>query len=536
MKADRRTLLTLGAGAAVLGAGGAAVALGEEKLPDGALGGADLARGHRLARGGFPAPTREDEAGIVIAGGGIAGLSAGWTLADAGVEDFRLFELEDAVGGNARFGRNTVSPYPLGAHYLPVANAEARALRHLLQALGIIMGEEDGVPVYDPAQLCADLQERLFWQGRWHEGLVPTTGLSTRDRADLDRFAAAMAAFRSAKGSDGKPAFATPIAYSSADAEWRAIDRQSFADWLRAHDYASPVLRAHVRYGMRDDYGCEPEQVSAWAGIHYFAGRRGSAARGAGDNVLTWPEGNGHLARAMARRFADRIESGRVVTRIEREGDGVAVDSHDIASGVTTRTHARAAIVAMPMFVAGRVCSDIGDTGGCSYAPWVVANVTVDRLPRGAGVPLAWDNVSTTSESLGYVVATHQSRAIPGESVLTWYMPLSRQLPAAARRLMIERPIDEWKRIVRDDMLAMHPELDGAIRSIDLWRWGHAMIRPVPGYVWGEADRFRNVQAPLFLAHSDLSGLSLFEEAHFHGVRAAERAMMHTGHPHEART
>jgi hypothetical protein len=536
MKADRRTLLGLGAGAAALGLGGGAVALGEEKLPDGSLGGADLARGHRLARGGFPPPSREDEAGIVIAGGGIAGLSAGWTLAEAGVADFRLFELEDAVGGNARFGRNAVSAYPLGAHYLPVANAEARALRHLLERLGVIVGEEDGLPVYDPAQLCADLQERLFWQGRWHEGLVPTTGLTTRDRADLDRFAAAMATFRTAIGSDGLPAFATPIAGSSADAQWRALDRQNFADWLDANGYASPVLRAHVRYGMRDDYGTEPEHVSAWAGIHYFAGRRGAAARGAGDNVLTWPEGNGHLARAMARRFAAHIAGGQVVTRVARAGDGVAVDTHDLSTGVTTRTRARAAIVAMPLFVAARVCPDIGDAAPCSYAPWIVANVTLDRLPEGAGVPLAWDNVSTTSESLGYVVATHQSRAIPGETVLTWYMPLSRPEPAVARRLLVERPADEWKRIVRDDLLAMHPELDGAMRSIELWRWGHAMIRPVPGYVWGAANGFRTPRPPLFPAHADLSGLSLFEEAHFHGVRAAEQAMLHIGHRYEART
>ena len=51
------------------------------------------------------------------------------------------------------------------------------------------------------------------------------------------------------------------------------------------------MLRAHLRYCIRDDYGCEPEQVSAWAGVHYFAGRR-AGRDGAGENLLTWPEGN----------------------------------------------------------------------------------------------------------------------------------------------------------------------------------------------------------------------------------------------------
>jgi hypothetical protein len=301
------------------------------------------------------------------------------------------------------------------------------------------------------------------------------------------------------------------------------------------------VLRNHLRYCMRDDYGCEPADVSAWAGIHYFAGRRGWAADGAGDNELTWPEGNDRLAAAMAGRFRNRIHSGRIVHRVEREGEGdgarILVDSFDVAAGRTVRTRARAAILAMPHFVAGRVApGEVQPSTAFTYAPWIVANVTVDRLPEGRGTPIAWDNVSSTSDSLGYVVATHQGpAAISAGSVLTWYMPLSRMAPAEARRMMLERPVEEWQQEVEDDLLAMHPDLAGAIRRIDVWRWGHAMIRPTPGFIWGEG-RAAAAQAapPLFLAHSDLSGLSLFEEAHYRGTAAAEAAMSHLGHAHES--
>ncbi|WP_033920658.1 FAD-dependent oxidoreductase [Sphingomonas sp. 37zxx] len=536
MKADRRTFLGVGAGAVAAAGAGAAYAFREPALPQGALLGADLERGHRLRKGGFPAPTMFDDAGIVIAGGGVAGLAAGWVLNEAGYRDFRLLELEDVAGGNARSGRNAVSAYPLGAHYLPIANVEARALHKLLTRLGIITGEQDGLPVYDPQQLCADLQERLFWRGRWHEGLVPTTGLTAEDQRQLVGFGAEMAAFSAATGSDGRPAFATPIAYSSGDAQWRSLDRIGFGQWLDERGYTSPVLRAHVRYATRDDYGTEPEDVSAWAGIHYFAGRRGHAAGDAGDNVLTWPGGNGRLTQAMAAAFPDNIATGRIVHAIERQGDGAFhVDHFDVGEGVTYRTRAAAVIAAMPLFVAKRICAELPDTAACSYAPWLVANITVSRLPGGAGVPLAWDNVSTTSESLGYVVATHQSRALGAESVLSWYLPLSNMTPANGRRLLLERPADEWKRIVRDDLLAMHPDMADAITGIELWRWGHAMARPVPGYVWGAAKTFAP-EPPLYLAHSDLSGLSIFEEAHYHGTRAAEAAMARIGHAHEALT
>lgn len=531
MKVDRRTALGLGvAGAAAAGAG---LAFPRAEVPPGALAGADLARGHRLRQDDFPAPSHEERVGLVIAGGGIAGLAAGWALARAGYRDFRLLELEDAIGGNARAGRNAVSRYPLGAHYLPIPNREARAVHALLAEMGVVRGTDGGAPVYDPEQLCADLDERILWKGRWHGGLVPRTSLTGADRADLDAFFAEMARLSDAVGRDGRPAFAIPIAAGSSDPAFTALDRQSFAAWLDARGWRSPVLRGHVRYAMRDDYGTEPEQVSAWAGIHYFAARRGWGAGDVADKVLTWPEGNARLAEAMARRFADRIAPGRIVHRAGRDGAGAFVDSFDVAENRTVRTRAEAAILATPLFVTARLCPELKLARPPSYAPWLVANVTLDRLPGGPGVPLAWDNVSWTSNSLGYVVATHQQpEARPAATVVTWYMALSDLPPADARKLLATRPAEAWKRIVADDLLAMHPELDGAIRAIELWRWAHAMVRPEPGYIWSRAPGFADAP-PIYLAHADLSGMSLFEEAQYQGVRAAEAAMAQLGHRHE---
>ena len=97
---------------------------------------------------------------------------------------------------------------------------------------------------------------------------------------------------------------------------------------------------------------------------------------------------------------------------------------------------------------------------------------------------------------------------------------------------IVERPVEAWQRLVQDELLQMHPELEGAIRSIDIWRWAHAMVRPTPGLIWGAAREAAEIAPPLFLAHSDLSGLSLFEEAHYRGTAAAEGAMRHLGVAH----
>ena len=107
--------------------------------------------------------------------------------------------------------------------------------------------------------------------------------------------------------------------------------------------------------------------------------------------------------------------------------------------------------------------------------------------------------------------------------------------PGKARKLMLERTLAEWQAIVRDDLLTLNPDLGGAITRIDVWRWGHAMIRPTPGFLFTTAPAARaTAKPPLFLAHSDLSGLSLFEEAHYRGALAAEGAMRHLGHSFES--
>lgn len=539
MKAEptRRQVLaggTLAAGSAL--AAGTLTGCGEEALP-GTLGGADWKRGHLLRDGRFPEPEGAvEDVDVVIAGGGIAGLATGWRLAEAGFDRFVLFELEDRTGGNARSGRNAVSAYPLGAHYLPVPNREASALRHMLRQFGMMTGERDGVPVYDPYQLCADLEERLLWRGHWQEGLFPRQGITAQDRAQHEAFERRMAEYRAATGTDGKPAFAIPMAFSSEDPRFRSLDRETFAAWLDKEGFTSGVLRAWLRYGCRDDYGSEPEHVSAWAGIHYFAGRRGWATDGDGDRELTWPEGNDRLAARMSGRIAGHLRPAHTVFRVAPAGDGAHVDVFDHRARRSRRLRAKVAVLAMPHFVAARVAPGTAEAGGFSYAPWVTANVTVARHPEGKGTSLAWDNVSTASESLGYVVATHQSEATDGgKTVLTWYMPLSREDPKEARKIMMTRPLRDWQAVVRSDLLAMNPDLVGAIERIDVWRWGHAMVRPSPGFLSDPARRAANDAAPpILFAHSDLSGLSLFEEAHHRGVIAAEKALDHLGHAFES--
>ncbi|HKP76944.1 MAG TPA: hypothetical protein VJT67_15545, partial [Longimicrobiaceae bacterium] len=84
--------------------------------------------------------------------------------------------------------------------------------------------------------------------------------------------------------------------------------------------------------------------------------------------------------------------------------------------------------------------------------------------------------------------------------------------------------------LVLADLERAHPDVRRCVRRIDVMRLGHAMIRPTPGFLSTPARlQLRAAAGPVFYAHSDLSGLSLFEEAQSRGVTAAERALAYLG-------
>ena len=56
-------------------------------------------------------------------------------------------------------------------------------------------------------------------------------------------------------------------------------------------------------------------------------------------------------------------------------------------------------------------------------------------------------------------------------------------------------------------------------------RMGHAMVRPTRRIFGGDGRCGRLAPPGLYLANSDLSGLSLFEEAQFRGVSAARAVL-----------
>jgi len=458
--------------------------------------------GHKLRDRARFAPAKQTiKIPIVIVGGGIAGLSAAWRLDKRGFRDFVLLEMQERAGGNARWGENEISPYPWAAHYVPVPGKKATLVRELFEDLGVL---RDGV--WEERYLCFSPQERLYLHGRWQEGIEPLTEASTQDRAEFARFAARMNEFR-ATGQ-----FTIPMELG---AKPSVLDSLSMEDWLKQEHFTSPYLRWYINYGCRDDYGALARDTSAWAGVHYFASREPDEK-----GPLTWPEGNGWIVRRLLEKLARYVRTGNMVHRIVHEGRKLRVSSAD------ADYLADAVIFAAPSFLAPYVCEEVPPVR-FAYSPWLTANLTLDRLPAERGFETAWDNVIYDSPALGYVVATHQSlRTHIDRSVWTFYWSLADGSPSDNRRLLLEKDWSYWREAILRDLERAHPDIRQCVSRIDILRLGHAMARPGVGFLGSEergllAKRSGN----LLFANSDLSGFSIFEEAQYRGVNAAERAL-----------
>ena len=464
-----------------------------------------LQLGHQIRdRAKFPEHRQVVKKGVVIVGGGIAGLSAAWRLHKKGFTDFTLLEMNDQPGGNSRWGENEITAYPWAAHYVPVPGPKAIYVRELFEDLGVL---KDGR--WEERYLCFSPQERLFLFGRWQDGIEPAIGLSAADREQFRKLEDQIHAFR-ATGKFTVP-MESGLSESTAD-----LDRISFADWLREQGMNSRVLNWYLNYCCRDDYGATTSNTSAWAGIQYFASREPEEK-----GPLTWPEGNGWIVRRLLERVGSFVQPNCMVHKISRTGKTVSVFSGD------TEYQAEFVIFAAPTFLAPYLIEGAAPLHDFEYSPWLTANLTLDHVPASYGTDPTWDSVFMDSPTLGYVDATHQSlRTHIDRTVWTFYWALADGSPAENRRLLLSKDWNYWKEAIFHDLERVHSDIRQCVSRIDVMRLGHAMARPKVGAIFSpERRNLVKARGRLLFANSDLSGFSIFEEAQYRGITAADQVL-----------
>ena len=250
-----------------------------------------------------------------------------------------------------------------GAHYINIPPQEADCIHELLADIGVITGyDASGRPRVNPDHLVKHPRERLFLDGDWEEGLDPFRNAGSKAVEQWREFEDDMLRWTILAGADRRRGFAMPAAYSTADSKVRGLDRITMADYMESRKWTAEPLRWLVDFCCRDDYGCLGRDVSAWAGIHYFACRlydRRVSEQYPSD-TLTWEQGNGYLTEALASRMLP--EERRTLTAVVAIGpapEGAELACVDLVSGRRYRVRARSVVYAGKLHTAPFVVEEM---------------------------------------------------------------------------------------------------------------------------------------------------------------------------------
>ena len=435
---------------------------------------------------------------MVVAGGGIAGLTAAWELRD---RDVIVLEAGHRAGG--RLMSEPRGPYWLnfGGHVL---GGPETATGRLLQATGVEAAELPGVL----AGLAVG--GRLLAGGR-----VETYPLRARlPAADRIALVRAGARLRLAVAEYGRVSRLRP-GEPEADRRARVLafrDDRTFSQFLGP---VRPAVDAVFRATIRRSSG-EPEEVSAGYGIGYFQ-LVWDRSRGL---TRTMIGGSSRLPEAIAAALGGRVVTGRTVTAVAAGPDGVVVTFRDAAG--ERAIHARAVVVATPAPVARRIVADLpGEVAraldGIAYGPYVVG-----AFLTGETSPMPYDGVyaaATPGMSFNMLFNTanvlrRDGARAPGGTLMVY-------AAADLARALAEVDDAEAERRFLGDLHALFPELRGNVRETVIRRWEPGLPHPRPGRHLLQPG----LERPLGRVHlaGDYLGTTYIETAIETGIAAAGR-------------
>lgn len=235
---------------------------------------------------------------VIVAGAGLAGLTAAYELVKRGY-DVTVLEARGRVGGRVLTHREgfTAGQYAeMGAVRIPDVHEHTLGY---VKELGLPLVEfTPGEPLY-----YLKGQRFLHREGRpWPLELTPR-----EQERGLGMGSEYIAAHFEEFGDPRKGTFPTPGALAR-------YDGHTFARYLREQGASEDWLRLYMA-----ENGTEPPVTGALGWMAY------EAADKAWDRTFHIRGGNDQLPKALARRLGDRVRLEHAVVRIEHAGDGVRV-------------------------------------------------------------------------------------------------------------------------------------------------------------------------------------------------------------------
>ena len=393
------------------------------------------------------------------------------------------------------------------------ADANRRDLIALLDEMGAIEGHAaDGTPIVDEALRCREPEERVWYLGRWCEGLYLEAGSSADDRAQL----AAFRQPRSTRGrrgaiAQGRRAFAIP----RSRVQRRARGRRARQDLVRGvarraqADVAAPALAVRLRVPrrLRADRRRRRARGRACSTSRRASGPRAPQRR----PVVTWPDGNGALVAHLAHAARRSSAASRWSTSTRRRARIIAVGRARPVRHRRRRRDRRDADVRREpdrARAARSAARRLRRVGRRERPPARRGRSSAATARRRRGTTCsATARASATCARRTSAAAIAARRSGPG----TTRSPTSD--PAAVRKKLAGAGYAEWAETILADLERAHPDVRDHVDHIEVAFWGHGMIRPRVGSMLdrrarprARADRPGALRAHRSLGHRAVRG------------------------------
>ncbi|MFE7275504.1 NAD(P)/FAD-dependent oxidoreductase [Streptomyces sp. NPDC057623] len=386
---------------------------------------------------------------VVIVGGGIAGLAAGWRLRHW---DTLLLESEGRVGGRIRSERR--GPYWLnwGGHVYAGGNS---ATSWLLTNTGV-----ESVPV--PGSLAGlSMNGKLLLKGRveTYPFRIP---MPMRSRVGMVK-AGARVALHVARYARIVQRRAGESAAQHQQRIYDFMNDRSFKDFIGdLPEDAEALFKPTVTRSAADI-----DQLSAGAGVGYFSLVWGIGG-GLSQSILGGPS---TLTESIAASLSDRVRTNATVDEIVHKSGSVVVRYRQ--DGTEREVEARCVVLATPATVSHRIAvdleSDIREAlSKIVYGPYVSAAFLSDETRRqvwddayGIATPKRSFNVAL---NMSNVVHGYERERRPGSSIMTFS-------PGSLARELLEHDDDKIRRIYLDDLDQVLPGFADHVVEAEVQRW-----------------------------------------------------------------
>ena len=416
----------------------------------------------------FAPPAASAKFDIVIAGGGIAGLSASYFLRG---KDWLLLEKEAHFGGNAYQEEFAGQPFATGAAFAYRGDHGDQLAAELGLKLPL-------VSMPDPT-----IVNKTYVPDTWNAGI-----------SQLPYPKEVVASFQQ---------FRDDVLKMKVSQRMTELDAQPFSNFTSA--YAAEVQQWWDVFGS-SNWGAATHDSSAYVGLYNAR----DMFKGGDSERAILPGGLGcithKLVEVLQPHYKDRMLGDAAVVAVVPVKDAVHVTY--LRAGKLTTVSAKAVLMCTPKQITSRIVQNLPAEQKAAmqrtrYAPYPVINLIFDKLVYDRG----FDSWCPGNSFTDFIVADWTVRKNPGcqqkNNILTFYTPLRE----AQRSSLLE--VKDCKTLaagVLRDFQKVLPEFNVDPLEVRLYRRGHPMFMAVPGHYTKTRPAAAQPLERIFLGGNDSGG------------------------------